>query len=261
MYLATEAGVDAVKAVALSDDDVRHLADKAVAVSDGRHQVAGPSNPYARRLNRLMGMVPAEAAKGYHLKVYLDPKVNAFAMANGSIRIYSGLMDRMNDKELLFVIGHEMGHVSEKHIKRKIMVAYAASALRKGIASQENMGGLIASSAIGGFVQALANAQFSQTEEQSADDFGLKFLIKISFSEDQAVDIASGALEKLALSSNEHSMMSSHPDPEKRADRMRSALDEKQDGSFVSGLMAKVKTWYEYLKEKVVDSTAQKENQ
>jgi metalloprotease len=28
-------------------------------------------------------------------------------------------------------MGHEMGHVVEKHIKKKIMLAYAGSAVRK----------------------------------------------------------------------------------------------------------------------------------
>jgi putative metalloprotease len=36
-------------------------------------------------------------------------------MADGSIRIYSGLMEMMDEGELLFVLGHEMGHVVEKH--------------------------------------------------------------------------------------------------------------------------------------------------
>jgi Zn-dependent protease with chaperone function len=36
-------------------------------------------------------------------------------MADGSIRIYSGLMEMMDDEKLLFVLGHEMGQVVEKH--------------------------------------------------------------------------------------------------------------------------------------------------
>ncbi len=34
--------------------------------------------------------------------------VNAFAMANGCIRVYSGLMDMMTDNEVEAVIGHEI---------------------------------------------------------------------------------------------------------------------------------------------------------
>jgi putative metalloprotease len=35
-----------------------------------------------------------------------------FATADGSVRVYSGLMDIMDDNELLAVIGHEIGHVA-----------------------------------------------------------------------------------------------------------------------------------------------------
>ena len=65
-------------------------------------------------------------------------------MADGTIRVYSGLMDMLDDRELVFVVGHEMGHVVAKHIKKKIMLAYAGSAARKAIASQQNTAGEIA---------------------------------------------------------------------------------------------------------------------
>ena len=34
--------------------------------------------------------------------------VNAWAMANGCVRVYSGLMDMMNDNEIEGVLGHEL---------------------------------------------------------------------------------------------------------------------------------------------------------
>jgi hypothetical protein len=37
-------------------------------------------------------------------KVYMAKDVNAFAMANGCIRVYSGLMDMMTDNEVEAVI-------------------------------------------------------------------------------------------------------------------------------------------------------------
>ena len=32
-------------------------------------------------------------------------------MANGTVRVYAGLLDAMTDDEVRFVIGHEVGHV------------------------------------------------------------------------------------------------------------------------------------------------------
>jgi len=220
--LATQAGVDAVRAITLSDRQIQFIARKAAGLSDREHRVAGPNTPYAKRLKRLTTdfKIGLETA---NIKAYMDPQINAFAMADGSVRIYTGLMDRMDDGELLFVLGHEIGHVAEKHVKKKMMVALAASALRKGIASQENIAGFIASSALGGLAQNLANAQFSQQEEQAADSFGLAFLKQNGFSEKRAIDTAARTLEKLARSSGNHSLLSSHPSPGKRAERIRSA--------------------------------------
>ena len=118
IFLATEAGVDAVKAVTLSDAQVAQIARQAAAHTDAENRVAAPTNSYAQRLARLVDDHKQEQGITFNYKVYLDPTINAFAMADGTIRIYSGLMDMMDDGELRFVIGHEMGHVLEKHIKK-----------------------------------------------------------------------------------------------------------------------------------------------
>lgn len=134
-------------------------------------------------------------------------------------------MDRMRDPELLFVIGHEMGHVIEDHARKKMMVAYAASALRKGAASQENMAGAIAASALGAFAQDLANAKFSRVEEERADDWGVAFLQDNHIPLDTAVETGARALENLG-SSRSHSILASHPAPRLRAERLRAATDK-----------------------------------
>lgn len=219
--LAAEAGIDAIKAVTLRDRDVQLLARKASRHSDSKNRIAGPNNHYTIRLNRLTGSHVKSNGYDFNIKVYLSPQINAFAMSDGTIRIYSGLMDILNDKELLFVIGHEMGHIIEKHVKKKIMMAYAARSIRKGIASQENIAGDIARSTIGGVAETLMNTQFSQTEEKAADDFGILFLKKHGYE----ITAAVSALQKLDKLGNQHTIFSSHPDPGLRAKRMQEQID------------------------------------
>lgn len=219
--LAADAGMDAIKAITLSDEEVAFLAGKASKESDAKHVIAGPESAYAARLKRIAGTIHESDGYRFNFKVYLSPKINAFAMADGTIRIYSGLMDMMSDHEVAFVVGHEMGHVVEKHIKKKIMLAYAASSLRKGIASQEGVAGDIARSSLGGLVQALLNAQFSQAEEKEADDFGLVYLKQQKKNQRAAVS----ALKKLSGLGKSHSFLSSHPDPDLRAKRLQDFID------------------------------------
>ncbi|MCI5149566.1 MAG: peptidase M48 [Candidatus Electrothrix sp. MAN1_4] len=223
MRLATEAGIDAVRAVALTDKAVQQMALQSSAYADSKKRVAPATSSYARRLKRLVDDHYQEGDLTFNYKVYLDKKVNAFAMADGTIRIYSGLMEMFTDDELRFVIGHEMGHVAQKHIHKKLRLAYASSAVRKGIAATDSRAGNIAASAWGHLIQQLMDAQFSQLEEKEADDYGLAFMKKNGYAPQAAV----AALKKLATLGNNHSFLSSHPAPGKRAERLHLQLEGK----------------------------------
>lgn len=237
---ATEAGLDAVKAFTLSNQDVQEIAVKAAQSSDAKHHLAPPDSKYAKRLSGLVGQQFQDGNLQFNYGVYISSEVNAFAMANGTIRVYSGLMDMLDDGELRFVIGHEMGHVLKNHIRKKIQLEYAASAVRKGIASQNNTAGDIARSMLGGLAETLMNAQFSQLEEKEADDYGLGFLKREKFEPQDAVS----ALKKIATLGQGHSFLSSHPDPDKRAARLQaqlegraSSIEEKKENT-LSGVKA-----------------------
>jgi putative metalloprotease len=223
LKLATEAGMDAIKAATLTDKEILAIAVQSAKYSDEKNKMAPPENKHSVRLQRLVGDYLQDGSIRFNYAVYLSPEVNAFAMADGTIRIYSGLMDMLGDGELRFVIGHEMGHVAKNHIRKKIQLGYAASAIRKGIASQTGVVGDMARSAVGDFAQTLMNAQFSQLEEKEADDYGLGFLKRESFEPRDAV----GALRKIATLGGNHSFLSSHPDPVLRADRLQAQLEGK----------------------------------
>ena len=245
IWLATEAGIEAVTAFTLSDEAVQELAQKSVIYIDQEHPVASAENKYAQRLSRLVKDHKREGGISFNYKVYLEDTVNAFAMADGTIRIYKGLMDMLDDGELRFVIGHEMGHVVKQHIKQKMQLAYAASAIRKGIASQNSAIGDLARSQLGGFAELLLGAQFSQLEEKDADDYGLKFLQEKKYDPKEAVS----ALRKLATLGKGHSFLSSHPDPDKRADRLELQLQGKAEPVEViqKNLLTRIKGLFIYL--------------
>ena len=213
---AMQAWADVVRAADLADQDIENLAVEIARQWDLKHSVALADNPYALRLQRLVGDIDGYDGQAFDCKVYLSTTVNALAMANGTIRIYSGLMDMLDDRELLFVVGHEMGHVVKKHVKRKISMAYLSSAVRKAMASQQKEAGEIASSALGAFAEQLLNAQFSQQEEREADDYGVLFLLERGHDRQPAIS----TLTKLAGLGADHNFLSSHPAPEARAERL-----------------------------------------
>lgn len=137
LQLAAETGIDTYKAITLSDQTVTELSVQSSATMDSQHSISPADSTYAKRLQRLVGDLYERDGYTFEYKVFSKDDVNAFAMADGAIRIYSGPMGLLEDAELFFVIGHEMGHVVKQHSSKQLRLAYAASAVRKGIASQE----------------------------------------------------------------------------------------------------------------------------
>ena len=224
-----DSGATAMKAISLSDDDIVKLSNESCEAMDAQSKVAPASSKYTQRLNKVVAPMPSTInGKKAVYKVYMTNDVNAWAMANGCIRVYSGLMDLMNDDELRGVIGHEIGHVGLGHSKARMQTAYAASAART-IAG--NSGGAIAAlsrSQAGDLAEKVINAQFSQSQESAADDYSFDLLTEKKMNRQGLVT----AFQKLAKlsggSSGASSIMSSHPPSEARAKRMQERLDGKK---------------------------------
>jgi putative metalloprotease len=145
---------------------------------------------------------------------------------------------------LRFVIGHEMGHVVKNHMSKKIRMAYTASGVRKGIASQTIISGEVARSQLGGLAESLLKAQFSQLEEKEADDYGLAFLKKEKYNPGEAVL----ALRKLVGLGRNYSFLFSHPESEARAGRLQAQLEGKTLSieENQQNILAKAKAFLEY---------------
>jgi len=62
-----------------------------------------------------------EAKYDYFFFVVRDPQLNAFALPGGFIAVHSALLlAAQNESELASVLGHEIGHVVQRHIARSI---------------------------------------------------------------------------------------------------------------------------------------------
>lgn len=217
------AGKDLAAATSLSDAEVRQLAAGASRRYDGANRVAPPDSPYAQRLAKLTAGMRTGGVKT-NMKVYLKNEMNAFAMADGTVRVFSGLMDRMTDDELRYVIGHEIGHVHLGHSRKALQTAYAASAARKAVGAGDGKLAALSDSALGDLAQKLVNAQFSQAQESEADLHALGLMKENGYDRRAAVS----ALRKLEQQfGNQRSAFSSHPAPGDRAAALERRLAGK----------------------------------
>ena len=219
---ALGAATDLGKAATVTDDEVKAYAKQMRAYEEkNRQKVAPPGSAHAQRLARLTDRFRSHDGLQLNFKVYESKQVNANASADGSIRFYSALMDMMTDDELLFIVGHEIGHVKGGHSAKAMRTALAASGLRKAAGATGTSAGAIADSQMGGLIESVVNAQHSQSQETESDDYGMRFMKQNKIN----TAAAGSSLRKLATLSKGGggSILASHPDPGSRAKRMDAA--------------------------------------
>lgn len=209
-----------VSGFTFSDADAAALAKESIAELDANNPVAEPANGYSIRLNRLFGKHTSSEGVNLNYKVYLVKDINAFACADGSVRVFAGLMDVMDDNELLAVIGHEIGHVVNHDTRDAIKAAYKKEALLDAASSQSGKIETLTGSQLGKIGSAMIDSKHSRKQESQADSFSYDFMKKNGY-DVNAVESAFRILQNLsegAESSFMTKMMSSHPDSGKRAD-------------------------------------------
>ena len=112
-----------------------------------------------------------------------DPSINAFALPGGYIGMHTGLMVMAdNEAQLSSVLGHEIGHVTQKHIARGSGVGTNSSlvmlaSLLLALAAARSNPGAAQGLAIGGQALAIQNQlSYSRDAEREADRIGYQIL-------------------------------------------------------------------------------------
>ncbi len=217
---AISLGVGVLQATTLDEKSVKQTASLASEKMDRKHKVAPDGSPYATRLRNLTQGLRNYGGQNFDFKVYLEEEVNAFAMADGTVRVYSGLMDAMPDDQVLAVICHEIGHVQLKHTYDQMKEMILTDTAFKAAVSVGGTIGALTSSQLGKLGQAAVNAHFSRDDELEADNFAVRTLNDLGHDPYAMLR----AIETLqARFGSGGGFLSSHPANEKRIDNIKKA--------------------------------------
>lgn len=211
------------KGFSITNEQLAAEARQSAQALDRKNKVAATNSRYARRLHKLTRNLTHYDGLNLNYKVYLSKEINAFAMPDGTIRVYSGLMDIMNDDELLAVIGHEIAHVKKQHSLNQYKKAYVAKAMKQGLVAY---GGGTASALAGSYGDIglqFMRAQFSQSDELEADVYGVRFLKSLGRNPYAAAD---AQRKLLAHSGGGGGFFSTHPPTTKRIKKATEAADK-----------------------------------
>lgn len=143
----------------------------------------------------------------FNFFVVKDNAINAFALPGGFIGINAGLLlQTANESELAGVISHEIAHVTQRHIARRVqadsktsLVSTAALIAGLIIAATSGAGADVTQAIIAATQGFSAQAQINHTRanEYEADRVGIKFLAASDF-DPNAMAAFFGTMSRLA---------------------------------------------------------------
>ena len=155
--------------------------------------------------------------------VIRNEELNAFAFFGGHIAIHSGLITTANtESELASVVAHEISHVTQRHLARRLesqnkaqpltMAAMVSSVLLTLINPSVGLAALSTTMA----ASQQAGINYTRGNEQEADRVGIMLLANSGFNPQGAPDFFAIMAEKYRYKSKPPAMLLTHPLPESR---------------------------------------------
>jgi len=154
--------------------------------------------------------------------------INAFALPGGKVFISLGLMAEMsNEAQLAGVLGHEIGHVTARHINDRMVqeagVSVFASILTSATKESDysEMVGLVVGVGGTGFI-----LKYSRSQESESDTLGIRYMTRAGYDpigQLQVMQILESAQEE-AGGAGAPEWLSTHPYPTTRIDDINHLL-------------------------------------
>jgi predicted Zn-dependent protease len=184
---------------------------------------------YVADLGKRMAAQSERPKLPWEFHVVDDASVNAFALPGGFIYVTRGLMTAINDEaELATVLGHEIGHVTNRHSVQQISKAQLAQ-LGLGVGS-------ILSSDIARFGQLASTGlsilflKYGRDAENQADQAGFRYALNQNYDVREMADVFQ-TLNRISQTSGAGKLpewLSTHPNPENRIEHVEQILDTLQ---------------------------------
>jgi predicted Zn-dependent protease len=184
---------------------------------------------YIDDLGQFLVEYSGRANIAYQFKVVDSADINAFALPGGFIYVNRGLIEQAdNESELVGVMGHEIGHVVERHsvdqVKRAQLTGLGLGVLDLFIGGKGTTGEL--ANIAGQMVASGAFMKYSRDAEREADRVGARNVYDAGWDPRGMITF----FQKLAALGKSHpnaieSFFSTHPKPDERANNITALID------------------------------------
>ncbi|HYO07619.1 MAG TPA: M48 family metalloprotease [Tepidisphaeraceae bacterium] len=185
-----------------------------------RSEAGKPESPYAQ-----------------NFRFYLlgDPKtINAFALPGGPIFITAALYEKLeNEAQLAGVLGHEIGHVVNRHAAEHMAKGQLGGMLATavGVGASDNRGRGFGTAIAAQAANQVIQLRFGRQDETESDTYGLRYMIEAGYDPRQMI----GVMEILRDASQGRrgggwSILQSHPNPELRLEQIAAMIKQMYPG-------------------------------
>jgi predicted Zn-dependent protease len=184
---------------------------------------------FIQEKGREMGKLSHRPDLEYHFRILDSPVINAFALPGGYIYFTRGILAQFSSEaELIGVLGHEMGHVTARH-----MVSRQS---KQQLGQLVLLGGMIASEEFRRYGQVasagmqLLFLKFSRDDERESDRLGVEYSTKMGYDAREMADFFQ-VLEKMTHESESGGIpnfLSTHPNPGDRYTNVHELVEKWQ---------------------------------
>ncbi|HZW10779.1 MAG TPA: M48 family metalloprotease [Phycisphaerales bacterium] len=189
--------------------------------------------------NRLLARgLTVETPYQFEFHLLADPQtVNAFALPGGQVFITAALFSQLETEgQLAGVIGHEIGHVIERHGAERLAKMNLTQGLvgAVGVAASEEGRGYQAA-AVAAAIGQLVNMRYGRDDELECDRWGVKLMADAGY--DPRAQIRVMEILRDAGGGGGPEFFSTHPNPENRIGRIERAIEELFPNGVPEGLV------------------------
>lgn len=178
-----------------TDMAANKVSEKIANFMDNNNSVAEADNEYFQRLQSILtsGYTSVDGME-LNYKVYLNDEANILSLPDGNIRIYSGMMDILEDDELLGVISNQIGHIANKDTRNALLNVATEDNANKAAGNQLEKMLSFSGDKLGSIINELIQVPYTDEQNKAADQYACELMKKNGTS----VSALKSALNKFA---------------------------------------------------------------
>ncbi|MSP84343.1 MAG: M48 family metallopeptidase [Flavobacteriaceae bacterium] len=156
------------------------------------------------------------------IHIVVNEDINAFALPDNHLVVFTGLIKECKNQEALQgVLGHEIAHIANNHVMKKLSKEIGLSVLLSATTGGKG------SAIVKEILKSLSSSAYDRSLEKEADMASVDYLLKADINPEPFADFMFELAQQKDLSDSLY-WISSHPESEERAKYILEYLKDKK---------------------------------